>query len=301
MITLTAIFAFMFADVPSLKVDRSTIDLGTVRSGVTQTVRFVLTNTTVDTIDIGELRPSCGCLRVSIGSRKLGASETTYIEMLLHTLTQPPGPNRWRIVVPYRETELALEVTANIVREIEIEPSSLVIPFTPDRTFTVLITDRRTTPFRIVGVKSTLPFVIADWTTKIDVRVVGEVPIGDHHGTIVIQTDDAAYREIEVPIEVRNRPKSLVSVTPSELSLRMAKGQTLASGIVQIRRGDDGEVKIAEVTTDAKNVTTNFGSGRVVAVRVRVNAESDGKGEVRIRLLEPMGEEVIVPVMWKRD
>src|SRR5262249_25218092 len=88
------------------------IDLGEVKSGKPLAHRFAFTNRGTESVEITEIRPSCGCLkpRCDKGAYRPGESGTLLFEV--NTLTQPAGPHSWRVLIRYRsgnrEGELSL-------------------------------------------------------------------------------------------------------------------------------------------------------------------------------------------------
>ena len=87
--------------------------------------------------------------------------------------------------------------------------------------------------------------------------------------------------------------------------MAFAPGQSEVSALVQLRPADGKAVGVAAAESDHPAVAVKWspGSGPVAAVRVTVAgpaAAQPGSCVVRVRLAEPAGQEVAIPVSWGR-
>ena len=94
-----------------------------------------------------------------------------------------------------------------------------------------------------------------------------------------------------------------VSAAPEEVAVRFAAGQEEVSSLVQLRAPDGKKVRIESANSEFPAVSTKFSTeaGPVATVRVIVGgaaALQSGSTVVRIRLAEPAGQVVLVPVSW---
>ncbi len=120
---------------------------------------------------------------------------------------------------------------------------------------------------------------------------------------MTLYTDDPAYPEFRVPVRVEKRATAAAVVTPDEVYLRFAAGQSEASALVQVRGTDGKPVGVAGVECDHPSVTFKWSDavGPVAAVRLTVPAAAattPGRGTVRVRLSGADGPAVSVPVGW---
>src|SRR5262249_19414195 len=135
------------------------------------------------------------------------------------------------------------------------------------------------------------------WGTGIVVRVSPACPEGQFTETVTITTSDPNYPEIKVPVTIVHTRKRRVSALPSRLT-RVAGG----SGLVQLRGADGQPVQVEAIESGLPALTTRWaaGPGDLATVRVGLDrAKWRGEaltGEVRVRLREPAGGGVVIPV-----
>jgi hypothetical protein len=104
-------------------------------------------------------------------------------------------------------------------------------------------------------------------------------------------------------VRVTKRTAAAVAAYPESLTIRLARGQTVASGLVQVRRPGGGLVRIEKVESPHSGLQTRWTSeaGPVGTIRVIVDAEQlqgGGRAELRVLLSDPAGQAVTVPVTW---
>jgi len=86
----------------------------------------------------------------------LNLSEGAKLTLEVNTLTQPDGPNRWQAIVSYsvdapaQSGELLLAVTANLSREVTVNPPQIGFSCTGEATQVLTLTDRRRKPLTVV-------------------------------------------------------------------------------------------------------------------------------------------------------
>src|SRR5262245_19170302 len=102
-------------------------DAGTVRTGKPIRHRFVLVNRGREVVDITAVKPGCGCMQPQLDRVTLAPGEQANLDVEVNTVTQAARLNAWRTTVSFREgdkeTELELQLTANLVAEIGISPA----------------------------------------------------------------------------------------------------------------------------------------------------------------------------------
>src|SRR2546423_1881159 len=77
--------------------------LGDVRAGVPLSRSFELVNRGKEVVDITGIHPSCGCLDIKLDRRRLASGEMAILRLDINTLTQPAGPQTWRIRVAFQD------------------------------------------------------------------------------------------------------------------------------------------------------------------------------------------------------
>jgi hypothetical protein len=304
-------------------------DRGQVRTGPPLTHTFELTHRGhSSTLSVTGVETGCGCLKPTVSREVLRPGESTRITLAVNTLTQPPGPNVWKAVVRYRVTEpeagpappsvqpnaeLELKLSARLVREVSVTPPMLAVSTAAATTQTVTVTDVRASPLTVRAATTTSPHLTAavrtptgasPRTQSVDVTVTADYPPGQSDETLVLLTTDPACPELRVPIRVTKRRPGSITVTPAPATVRFARGQTEASVLVQLRRPGGGTLLVERVESEHPAVRAKWPAtaGPAATVRVVVNREKAGgragPGQLRVRLAEPAGETVVLPVTW---
>jgi Protein of unknown function (DUF1573) len=200
-----------------LRFDAASLKLGEIRSGLPVACQFAFVNTGQVMVELVEVRTGCGCIQPKLPQRLFGPGTRGAIPLELKTLGQPAGPHTWSLTLVYREgsqiREQALQVTATVVTEVTVQPASLMLFTEGPLSHQVVLTDLRPKPLENLIVHTSSPFVRAiagpfkkdafgNSTCKIDVQIVGELPVGRHDELLVIHTSDPLYEEFTIPITV---------------------------------------------------------------------------------------------------
>src|SRR5215813_5203600 len=83
------------------------IDRGEVRTGPLLTQVFELNHSgAANTVTITGVESGCGCLKPTVNREVLLPGQSTRLTLTVNTLTQPAGPNSWRVLVRYRVMSL---------------------------------------------------------------------------------------------------------------------------------------------------------------------------------------------------
>ena len=280
------------------------------------------------TLTITKVEASCGCLRRTLGSGVLRPGETTKLTLDVNTLTQPDGPNRWQALVSYtldlptppgapaasQSGELLLVVTANLSRDVTVTPPQVGFSCTGEAAQILTVADRRAKPLIVVKATTSSPHLTAEVgavaagpggvrTQPITVKLAADAPAGHRDEAVILLTDDPAYPEFRIPVRVLKRAPGAVTPAPDAVAVRFAADQTEVSALVQLRAPGGQPVAVQAAESDHPAVTVKYspGSGPVATVRVTVAgaaATQPGTATVRVRLAEPAGQEVVIPVSW---
>ncbi|MBY0514745.1 MAG: DUF1573 domain-containing protein [Gemmataceae bacterium] len=304
-------------------------DRGPVKAGPPLVHTFDLTHPgPAGTLFITRVEANCGCLRQTLTANRLMPGETAKLSIEVNTLTQPDGPNRWQVQVFYTvDTPSAtgvlsqpgvqtLAITATLSREVTVTPAQVGFSFSGEAAQVLTVTDGRPKPLTVVKAASTAPHLAAEVaapaagangvrTQAITVKLAADAPAGHRDETVVLYTDDPAYPEFRVPVRVLKRLPGGVVATPDALNVRLTPGEDAVSVLVQLRSPDGKPVAISGVDNDHPAVTTKWAPGAVPVAAVRITvggpaAAQPGSGTVRVRLAEPAGQEVAIPVSWGR-
>jgi hypothetical protein len=85
-----------------LRFAQTAVDAGEVRRGPALVERFDFVNAGATPIDVVDVKASCGCLRPRFSQSHVAPGEKGWVELDINTLSQPAGPNSWRIQVASR-------------------------------------------------------------------------------------------------------------------------------------------------------------------------------------------------------
>ncbi|MCZ2341006.1 MAG: DUF1573 domain-containing protein [Bacteroidales bacterium] len=327
---MTLFLSIVCAVPPALTCPTPVADVGEVRSGPPLVQSFQLTNPLRDrAIHITGLM--CGCLRRDLGQERLAPGESTELRVAVNTLTQPEGPNTWRVSVRYRlepragepepemvEYKLDLTVVAKLVREISVTPPAVAFSTTGAAQQTLIVTDRRDRPLTVTHARTTSPHLTAtlgetrteegEHHQALALALAASMPVGDTQETVVLTTNDPACPELRVPVTVHRRAAHGVTASPAQVELVLASGVP-ASRLVQFRAGGQ-PVRIQAVESSHPAITTKWASpgGPVATLRVTLPATFSGEagetagtaGEamIRVTFTEPAHAEVRIPIRW---
>ena len=295
---------------------------GDLKSGPALVHTFELTHRGAGTLTITRVEASCGCLRQSLSSGLLQPNETSKLTIEVNTLTQPEGQNRWQITVGYKVEspgtapqigEVLLQITANLKREIIVDPPQIGFSTSTGATKVLTLTDSRIKPLTITKVTTSSTFLTVELGTRVALPSQGQkqtvtialsdaAPEGHRDEAILLLTDDPAYPELRIPVRVLKRAASSISVAPESVAIRFGSDQGEISTLVQLRSTDGKEFAIAAVESDHPGVSAKWSTekGKVAVVRVTVTeAASTQSGNCKVRVkLDQAGREILIPVSW---
>ncbi|MFO0810986.1 MAG: DUF1573 domain-containing protein [Gemmataceae bacterium] len=292
----------------ALHVENPTVDAGERRSGQPLVARFTLVNAGRESLEVTELTASCGCATPKLGSRSLAPGERAEVALDVNTLSQPTGPNRWTLTVGWRAGTATgrqiLELTATLIREVELSPAALVLSGGRGLTHDVTLTDRRSKPLRVTGIRTDSPRLTAELLPgagsmrTVRLRVADDCPEGRHADALRIATDDPAYPELVLPVTLVREAKARVTAAPARATL-VPGG---ASILLQLRDADGKPVVVERVEPGHAAVTSRWASGPSVFSTLRLGVDrtkwtgGSWSGDVRVILREPAGQVVTIPV-----
>lgn len=300
-----------------LECTASVVDKGEVRSGLSLSHRFSISNRGSEAIEITDVKPSCGCLAPKLEKRGLQPGESTHLLLEINTLTQPSGNNSWRVTLHYTkgasEQELSLYINARIVTEITVEPPSLAIYTDSSISHELVVIDRRTEPLMVRAVPASSPHVrthlgklqrdaAGRWRRPIQIEVLEDCPEGTHQETLRICTSDPLYSELKVPFTIVKRARRLVSAAPASVVLSQSAEQPLPSRVILLSAADDREVHIDRVESDHPALACRWaqGPGHQATLKIRVDRKQFPgdrlRAAVRVHLSQPADETITIPV-----
>jgi hypothetical protein len=310
---LTAWTLCLFGAADPLAVDQPTVDVGQVYAGQPLKREFTIRNVGKDTLIISDLRASCGCAAPAIDRRLLEPGESARMALEINTLSQPAGPIRWTATVGWRAGAMGgqttLELTAHLIREIELQPAALALVAQPGFHHDIVLTDRRPKPLTIRAVYTDSDHLRAELlpgntreSRIVRMHVLEKCPAGMTTETLRIATDDPKYPELHVPITVTCKQAMRVTAVPEQPTLTPG-----GSVLIQLRGRDGEAIRIDHVgsSTAMFAVRDTAGPGNFATVRIRLDrAKWDGQtasAEVKVYLASPAGETVTIPVQIRAE
>lgn len=300
-----------------LRFAQPTVDLGRLRAGVPTVHHFSFSCVDAAHVEITGVKASCGCVTPQLTRRSYRRGEQGTLPVELNTLSQPAGRHVWRVQVFYTceglTYELGLELKAELVKEVSVQPSALVVSAASALQRELILTDIRPRPLTITAVRCSARTLSARveqptrdaegrWTCKIVLNVDPEGPEGRHEEMLAIFTDDPDYRELRVPVTLIKRAARALSATPAELTLTAPAGQPIPSQRVLIRASAQQPVSIERVTVDNPAVQVQWAKGEFPAAVVKVSVDRTrvSGGEVKtllhVHVRQPAPEVLVIPL-----
>jgi hypothetical protein len=288
-----------------------------VRSGTILSQRFVFHNRGPGEAEVTDLHPSCGCLKPVLEKRRYQPGNEGSLLVEINTLTQPRGPQSWRVRVQYTQQgqpqELNLLVSANIETDLRLEPAALVLYTEKAASHELTLTDTRSEPLGIAGISTTSLHLRtrvegpqrtetghSTWSIHLDVQ--DSCPPGRHEEMVQIITHDPAYRELKFPVTIVKRVRQVVRAAPDAAAFDGPVGQPLASRIVLLSSAGDEEVQIDRIDCGHPALRCGWakGPGNRATLKISVDVSMLQAGttqsQVEIHLLRPTRETLTIPV-----
>jgi hypothetical protein len=182
-------------------------------------------------LTITKMEPSCGCLQPQISRDQwtYQPGETGAFRVQVATANEEPGPHEYTVKVQYTDPdpqETTVRFKLNLpVRKITVDPPELAFfqynghPAKRD----VYVTDFRGSSLEVTRVTSSLDLLTArikpaetdaagHHRIPIELNVPGTVPPGRQMATLKIETNDAEFHFIRIPILIdgpRESPKTI--------------------------------------------------------------------------------------------
>jgi hypothetical protein len=298
-----------------LRLPTPRIDLGEVRAGPSLVQRFPLVNDGPQALEITEAKASCGCLKPRLSKQVLNPGEQSWVEVEVNTLSQPAGPNAWRVDLKYRigdqQAKAAVLITATLSKELSVEPAALTISTDQAIMHEICVTDLRVRPLTVTAVSASSPHLYVTLQPPcrdpqghqvriIKLEVAADYPEGRHDEVISLYTDDPAYAELKVNATISKRARQRIAATPAEVTLSAPAGEPLPSRIVLIRDSENQKVVIEQVTADDPGIVCRWAQGPDNMATVRIQADAarlaTASGKVQVHVSSPAEQVVTIPV-----
>jgi Protein of unknown function (DUF1573) len=316
---LATLFAALALATPPelLQFEAPSLDAGEVKAGPVIVRRFAFVNAGAAPLTVTDLRASCGCATPTMAKRTYQPGERGELALEVNPLSQPAGPHRWTLAVGYRcgdrAGEVTVELTAKLVKEVDVSPVALQFLGAREHAIWVHNTrPARAKQLNIVGIRASSDMIqariigggtdghgppgesVIGQTWVIRVTVAQDGPPGTYSETIRIQTDDPQCAELTVPVTIVRQPKQQLTASPAKLTL-VAGG----SALVQLRDADGRPVNVESAEASHRALTCRWTAGPGALATLRVGLDRgrwDGgelTGEVRV---SANGQALVIPV-----
>ena len=308
------------ADPAPLTIESPAVDLGERTANKPLVHTFQLKNTGPSPLTITDVTGVCGCVRQSLGSRALKPGERTELSLGINLLTQPEGPNTWKLAVRYQTGdppttgESVVTVAAKVRKDVAVEPVALMLSAEREITGSLTVVDRRGKPLTVTAIRLGLkdvraevkPVADADGkrTQRIELTVTESCPAGQYADEVCIDTNDPEYSDLRIPLRVVKKTAATgVQASPASATLRFARDQASASSLVRLRDADSRIVEVEKAESDHPAISCKWaaGPGSMATLRVTVDlkeARAAGVGVVTVRVKGPVEETILIPVSW---
>ncbi len=297
---------------PKLVCEEPVYDFGTVESSVVVEHEFIVRNDGDLTLEIKNVRPSCGCTVANISERNVPPGGTTRIGSRLSLSGRSGGQHKVMTVESNdpQQPNYVLTLKGTVGELIDVQPPRVTqvgLQAGAQPTNVIRITSQPGQPFQITSVESSANWLQASVETidpnqRYQLVVAPTTPLmpGQHNATLAVNTDHPKKPKLDIPVvfivsaELVVAPRELVFAAPSDeqvtryLILRSSPGTSL--GIDQIAGVDTPDPAIAASLSP-------FGPNgvRVQLANLAPRAELDGKS-IRIRFSTPGQRPIEVPL-----
>lgn len=293
-------------------------DFGVSPKGTVLVHYFRFTNTTKDTITLGQPRVSCGCVTPALTANKLAPGESAAVIAYMDTKRIPnAGITKTVLVyVPFMSPtfeEVALKVTTVTRDDLMMSPDTLAfgtvtkgkgakvttkVTFTSDANWTV---NKATSTGGLVSVEAKLAsrsssIVTYDITATLD----KECPAGNWTSDVYLETSHTAVAKLRIPVTVN--VVAAVAATPETVAFGNVKMGTAPEQKITIQSATPFkilEVKSGDAQLTVKVDTENAKAVHTVVIAANPTAAGGFTRSVEIVTDNKEQPSIIVPVTAK--
>ena len=274
---------------------------------------FVFTNTGSALLEVSEVTPACGCMKLAGFSRQAEPGKTGTISVQYNSrhYTGHFAKSVWVTCNDPRRPKVTLEIQGTVWRPIEITPPTAMLNLSaesPSNAATVRIVSNLETPLILSDVASKNPAFAVEVQTnqpgkeyQLLVWTAPPFPTNSQSGQITLKT--SATNQPALTINVWANVQPIVTLVPTQIGLPPLPLTNAFAGKIWIENHGTNILKLSEPVVNAKGVTVQMHEdqpGRMFAVTVGFpggfEAGPEEKLELRLNSNHPLFPVVKVPI-----
>jgi hypothetical protein len=270
---------------------------------------YILKNEGDLSLEIRQVRPSCGCTVASISQKTIPPGGQAEVSARL-SLRGRQGPQHKTISVESNDPKqpmLVLNLEGTAIEELRVQPNQLFFGrITADSsvTSTVEITVHGTNVMKITKTESSTSNLTAvtesspdGRTFRVSVRTQPPLPRGAFHGNVRVETDHSKYPAVDIAVSAF--VVGDITFAPEELLVFEQAGQS-TSRYVLVRSETGGKFQIRTVRVPISSMSYKIqpveagGGYQVELSNIPSTREVEGK-ELHIQTDLPGAADIVIP------
>lgn len=297
------------APAPAIFCAEPNFNFGAAESSQTITHEFVIENRGQALLNIGAVRPSCGCTVANLSTQAVPPGGSARVTAQLN-LAGRSGPQHKAITVDSndpKQPQMTLLLSGTVAEVITVNPPQLIfgqLSATSSPAAEVVLTSGNGQPFQINGVVLNLPVFSTEIITReagkqyaVAVRAKPPMAAGNYQAVMRINTDQPSKPAIDVLVAATVVGDLVVA--PTEITLAEQPGQKTTRFIV-LRTGNGQPFPQPEVVAPDPAIGVAIfpfgGNGyRIQLTNLPAEKAMDGKS-IQIKTAIESMKEIAVPI-----
>lgn len=299
---------------PKIKVAEPVFDFGKASVGEVVQHTFVFTNVGDQTLEIREVRPTCGCTASGEWSRRVEPGQTGTIPIQLNTAGFG-GPIMKPVTITCNDPTqpaVVLQVKGTVWKPVEVSPQFAVlnvIAHSKTNAATVVrIVNNEEKPLTLAAPEVNHPSFAADVKEvrpghefELTIRNTSPLPPGNVQGALLLKTSSLQVPSITVNFLAM--VNELIAVMPAQITIPAGPASNLRAFAVSIRNNSGEVMKLSEPSVNARGVDVQMHEiepGRQFSLTVVVPSDftiaPEDKVELTLKSSHPQFPVIKVPI-----
>lgn len=290
---------------PSLSLDATTYDFGTVAQGSKVVHEFEIKNTGKADLVIQRVAPSCGCTATQLASPVIRPGSAEKVRVTFDTSGFIGDKTKTVLIASNdpQNPEKVITLKGRVVSTYSVEPSRLdfgeISPSSPltDRQKEVSFSVTEGSDISITKITSLSPYLVASPVTTqgnkavVKIEILPNAPKGEFRDRVVFELDGGRIASINVPVNAA--VKGDIRLSPETISFGVVDGVVPLERRVQFENRSPKAVSIQSITTSDSALSANLiqvQPGRQGVLVVKVDPKrvsSDLKATVDVKTSHP--------------